>query len=73
MIDVNVLRALITLISFICFLGIVWWAYSSRRSSAFSEAANLPFADETMQQRTVQKNDTQSGLADHPADKKEGN
>jgi cytochrome c oxidase cbb3-type subunit 4 len=41
--DINVLRSLATVASFVTFIGIVWWSYSSRRSSDFSEAANLPF------------------------------
>ena len=53
MMDINILRALITVLSFIGFIGIVFWAYSARRESAFDEAANLPFADEEMQQRTI--------------------
>lgn len=39
-------RSLVTLVSFITFLGIVWWAYGARPKSSFDEAANLPFADE---------------------------
>jgi cytochrome c oxidase cbb3-type subunit 4 len=41
--DINTLRALATLVSFVTFIGIVWWAWSKRRSNDFSEAANLPF------------------------------
>jgi len=41
--DINTLRAIATLVSFGSFLGIVWWAWSKRRSNDFSEAANLPF------------------------------
>jgi cytochrome c oxidase cbb3-type subunit IV len=41
--DINTLRAIVTLVSFAVFLGIVWWAWSKRRSEDFSEAANLPF------------------------------
>jgi cytochrome c oxidase cbb3-type subunit 4 len=33
-----------TVLSFLAFLGIVAWAWSSRRSKAFDEAANAPFA-----------------------------
>ncbi len=33
-----------TVLSFFAFLGIVAWAYSSRRRVAFEEAANAPFA-----------------------------
>jgi len=39
-------RSLITVLSFLSFIGIVWWAYSARRSADFEAAANLPFADE---------------------------
>ena len=31
---------------FVVFIGIVLWAYSSRRKKDFDEAARLPFADE---------------------------
>lgn len=44
--DINDLRVLFTLLSFAAFVGIVVWAWSSRNRKAFSEAANLPFADE---------------------------
>lgn len=39
-------RSMVTVTSFITFLGIVWWAYSARRKAGFDEAAHLPFADE---------------------------
>ncbi len=35
-----------TLILFISFIGIVFWAYSSRRKTDFDEASNLIFDDE---------------------------
>ncbi|HKO88653.1 MAG TPA: CcoQ/FixQ family Cbb3-type cytochrome c oxidase assembly chaperone [Burkholderiales bacterium] len=37
--EINDLRAAITLLSFFCFIGIVIWAYSSRRTQRFSCAA----------------------------------
>jgi len=42
-IDINTLRSVATVASFITFIGIVWWASSKRRTADFSEAANLPF------------------------------
>jgi cytochrome c oxidase cbb3-type subunit 4 len=42
-IDINFLRSIATLLSFVVFIGIMAWAYSKRRSNDFSEAANLPF------------------------------
>ncbi|HJV82812.1 cbb3-type cytochrome c oxidase subunit 3 [Noviherbaspirillum sp.] len=39
-------RSLFTVLSFLTFIGIVLWAYSSRRGADFEAAANLPFADE---------------------------
>ena len=41
--NINTLRAIATLLSFVVFIGIVWWAWSKRRSTDFSEAAFLPF------------------------------
>ena len=41
--DINTLRSVVTLFSFVAFIGIVWWAWSRRRTGEFAEAANLPF------------------------------
>ena len=41
--DIDTLRSIATVASFLTFLGIVLWAWSRRRSADFSEAANLPF------------------------------
>ena len=42
-IDVNTLRSVATVASFVTFIGIVWWAWSRARASDFNDAANLPF------------------------------
>ena len=44
--DINDLRAMVTLLSFAAFAGIVVWAWSKRNQKGFEEAAMLPFADE---------------------------
>lgn len=44
--DINDLRALITLLLFIAFIGIVWWAYSSKRKRSFDAAANSVFDED---------------------------
>jgi cytochrome c oxidase cbb3-type subunit 4 len=41
--DINTLRAMATVLSFITFIGIVAWAYSRRNAADFEEAARLPF------------------------------
>ncbi|MEN9373181.1 MAG: hypothetical protein RIR79_733 [Pseudomonadota bacterium] len=41
--DINALRSIATVASFVTFIGIVYWALSKRRAADFSEAANLPF------------------------------
>lgn len=41
--DINTLRTVVTLASFVAFIGIVYWAYSSKRKADFTEAANAPF------------------------------
>ncbi|MCA3213154.1 MAG: cbb3-type cytochrome oxidase subunit 3 [Burkholderiales bacterium] len=45
--DLNTARALLTLVAFVCFIGIVWWAYHRKSKGQFDEAARLPFADDT--------------------------
>jgi cytochrome c oxidase cbb3-type subunit 4 len=44
MIDYSILGSIMTLVSFLTFLGIVAWAYSRRRKQAFDAAAMEPFA-----------------------------
>jgi cytochrome c oxidase cbb3-type subunit IV len=52
------LSSLMTVVSFVTFIGIVFWAYSRKRKPAFDEAANAPFAlpdDATSVQSNVQR------------------
>ena len=45
-ISINDLRSVVTVMSLLTFLGIVWWAYGLKSSQKrFEEAANLPFSD----------------------------
>lgn len=44
--DINTVRGLATVFAMAAFIGVCWWAYSSKRKSSFDEAANLPFADD---------------------------
>ena len=44
--DVTTLRIVATLASFVTFIGIWVWAWSRRRTAAFEEAAQLPFAQD---------------------------
>lgn len=44
--DIGTLRGAGTILIFVAFMGLVFWAYNSKRKSSFDEAANLPFADE---------------------------
>lgn len=41
--DVNTLRSIATVVSFITFIGIVLWAWSRRNAADFEAAARLPF------------------------------
>ena len=44
--DINDLRSLVTVLSFLCFIGICVWAYSRAAKPAFEEAARLPFLED---------------------------
>lgn len=46
-----------TLSLMVAFVGLIFWAYSSRRKKDFEEAANLPFADEESDKRTLKSGD----------------
>ena len=41
--DVNTLRSLATVASFVVFIGIWGWAWSRSRRDRFDAAANIPF------------------------------
>lgn len=41
--DINTLRSIATVASFITFIGILVWAYSRRNAADFEEASKLPF------------------------------
>ena len=53
--DINDLRGLSTLFMLVSFIGLCFWAYSSKRKSTFDEAAQLPFADDEMNERSMQE------------------
>jgi len=53
--DINDLRGLSTAFLLVAFIGLCFWAYNSKRKKEFDEAANLPFADEELNQRTMQE------------------
>jgi len=44
--DVNDYRSIVTVISLVLFLGIVWWAWSKRNKAKFDDAAQLPFKED---------------------------
>jgi cytochrome c oxidase cbb3-type subunit 4 len=44
--DINTIRGLITTVLLFSFLGMVFWAYSSKRKNDFSDAASLALMDE---------------------------
>lgn len=44
--DINDLRSISTVLSFVAFISIVVWAYSGKRKRAFDEAAALAVDEE---------------------------
>ncbi|MBQ0831443.1 MULTISPECIES: CcoQ/FixQ family Cbb3-type cytochrome c oxidase assembly chaperone [unclassified Marinobacter] len=57
--DINELRGVHTLILIAVFIGIIWWAFSANRKKANDEAANLPFADDEVEKRTLEQEKTE--------------
>jgi cytochrome c oxidase cbb3-type subunit 4 len=44
--ELNDFRSAMTVVMFLLFIGIVIWAFGSKRKRAFDEAANLPFEED---------------------------
>jgi len=60
-ISINDLRSWHTVILLVAFIGIIFWAYSRKRHTAFDEAANLPFADHDLDVQSVQQLKAEEG------------
>ncbi|WP_114418082.1 cbb3-type cytochrome oxidase subunit 3 [Marinospirillum perlucidum] len=58
--DINVFRGLMTIVLLLAFLGIVYWAYSSKQKKPFDEAANLPFADDDENEKNHNQDESSS-------------
>ncbi|TAK76306.1 MAG: cbb3-type cytochrome c oxidase subunit 3 [Aquabacterium sp.] len=43
--DLNLLRSLVTVLSFAIFIGIMAWTYARANRGRFDEAARLPFEE----------------------------
>lgn len=46
--DIHDIQGIFTGLMMVSFLAVVWWAFSKKTKKRFSEAANLPFADEAL-------------------------
>jgi cytochrome c oxidase cbb3-type subunit 4 len=44
--DITTLRVCATVVSFITFLGIIFWTLDRKKTPDFEEAAQLPFLDD---------------------------
>lgn len=44
--DLDLLRAILTVISLGCFVAICLWAWSARAQAGFAQAANIPFTED---------------------------
>jgi cytochrome c oxidase cbb3-type subunit 4 len=42
----GIIGSIFTVVVFVIFIGIVWWAYSKKSKTSFDQAANLVFDDE---------------------------
>ena len=55
--DRGTLMGLATVFAFVGFIGVCLWAYSSKRTKDFDEAAHIPFADESDAGGAVKRRD----------------
>ncbi len=52
--DINLIRTIVTVLAFVSFLGIVWYAYRARSQKGFAVAEQLPFADTVIEAKRPQ-------------------
>jgi len=45
-VEITLLRSIVTVVSFVVFVGIMFWVWKNRNSKAFDEAKSLPFNEE---------------------------
>jgi cytochrome c oxidase cbb3-type subunit 4 len=50
--DIGTIHSIWTVLLFVSFFGIVWWAFGKKRKARFEEDANLVFADEQQSSET---------------------
>jgi len=53
--DINTVRGLSTILVMIVFIGICLWAFNGKKKKDFDDAANLPFQDDDIDERTLSK------------------
>jgi cytochrome c oxidase cbb3-type subunit 4 len=58
-VDFDFLSAVITAVSFVCFIGIMVWAYSRSARKGFEEAELLPFQEDEQPGGTISNSRTQ--------------
>ncbi len=46
--DLNDFRIIVTVVGFLCFIGIAAWAWSKHAKAGFDEAARLPLTDDDL-------------------------
>ncbi|MFB9134166.1 CcoQ/FixQ family Cbb3-type cytochrome c oxidase assembly chaperone [Vibrio sp. AK197] len=44
--DIGTIHSIWTIVLFVSFIGVVWWAFGKSRKARFEEDANMIFADE---------------------------
>lgn len=53
--DIGTLQGIWTIVALVIFIGIVAWAWSSRRKSEFDAAARMPLDDDEPMERSGSK------------------
>jgi len=54
--DINDFRTLSTVLVFLAFVGVTWWAYGPSRKTYFDDAAQLPFLDDDAEPANTKHN-----------------
>lgn len=58
--DQGIIGSIYTVVVFVAFIGVVWWAFNSKNKAKYEEAANIIFEDENQNGNQLSKKDQES-------------
>lgn len=53
--DIGTIHSIWTVLLFVCFVGVVWWAFGSKRKSRFEQDAKMIFDEDDKEKSSTKE------------------